>query len=252
MLPEFPSSAPGGVFPYTEGLQWEFKETDPVAAKIRETICAMLNAAGGYIVIGVRDDRHICGLSDKMLDKHLLTADNIHHCGSIVHEDGSAVPLECFKASAVQFGDKRVACITVRPEEGGARYKTVMGEMYVRLAASNHKVRAERLYTESDINHMRAELRKEMLEAIKDHKQVLAAVNQANQQIHGAKEDVANMRKQRDFATGRAKKMEDGVQQIQKALFERILKEKAAAEERLMAEAKGCFRMVSELLCGLV
>jgi predicted HTH transcriptional regulator len=251
MLPEFPTSAPNGIFPYTEGLHWEFKETDPVATKIRETICAMLNAEGGYIVIGVRDDRYICGLSDKMLDKHLLTVDNIHHCGSIVHEDGSPITLECVKSSSACFDEKYVVRITVQPE-GGVRYKTVMGDMYIRLSASNHKVRTERLYTESDINHMRAELRKEMLEAIADHKKVLAAVNQANQQIHNVKEDAENMRKQRDFATGRAKKVEDSMRQIQKALFERILAEKAAAEKQLMAEAKGCFQWAAGLLCGLV
>ena len=249
-LPEFPTSAPGGKFPFLEGVQWEFKENEPAPSKIRETICAMLNAEGGYIVIGVTDNLAIRGVENAQVDRWLLLVDGFFHKQQILHEDNTSLPLTCIRSEAVTLEGKLLVRITISPE-AGKKYKTNKGEMFCRLAASNLRIRADRTYSEEEVSHIRKEAAAELREAVKDHQAVLAAVNRANRESNEARCAAANFRKQRDLAEGKAKEAEKSIASLHNMLFAKILAEKASAELRL-AEAGGCFKWASTLLCGLI
>lgn len=250
-LPEFPISAPSGKFPFLEGVQWEFKECDPAPAKIRETICAMLNAEGGYIVIGVTDSLTIRGLESHQVDRWLLLVDNFFHKQQLLHDDNTPLPLTAVRAEAVNLEGKLLARISVMPE-ADKKYKTNKGEMFCRLAASNLRIRADRTYCEDEVAQIRREAAAELREAIKEHKDVLTAVNRANRESNEARCAAATFRKQRDLAEDKAKEAEKSISSLRAALFAKILAEKAAAEKRLMEEASGCFKWAASLLCGLV
>jgi len=62
-----------------EGRRLEFKEILPAQDKISKTIIAFSNGAGGKLLIGVRDDRSIVGVSDDAIFSITDTVASIIH-----------------------------------------------------------------------------------------------------------------------------------------------------------------------------
>lgn len=53
-----------------EGIDLEFKKAESGLPKCAfETVCAFLNRQGGYLILGVRDDGHVNGIVDGIVDK---------------------------------------------------------------------------------------------------------------------------------------------------------------------------------------
>lgn len=155
-LPVFPTTLSASKkFPYPEGEQWEYKAATLERIKLYKTICAMLNASGGYIVIGVRDDLTVCGigLDPKKYDVLALQIDDIWHCSQIVLDTGEHISPTAVKIEQKEVLDYRLAVITVVPEEG-KKYKLKNGEFWVRLSASNYCVAENQLYEPHAVQNM--------------------------------------------------------------------------------------------------
>ena len=57
-----------------EGIHIEFKQShDSLSRSAFETICAFLNRKGGHIMLGVKDNGNIEGVSDKSLQTQIKT-----------------------------------------------------------------------------------------------------------------------------------------------------------------------------------
>lgn len=81
-LPSLPPFALGALYPLLEGQQIEFKQSlqHPASVlKMVDTICAFLNSAGGYFIVGVRDDGAVCGVPRSVVDDLLLSVDRLFH-----------------------------------------------------------------------------------------------------------------------------------------------------------------------------
>jgi len=113
------------IFPIPESSTLEFKETCNAAntPKLYPTLCGILNAGGGHMVIGVRDsDLAIVGINtcSKDYDKLLLRIDNALHSKFIRNQSESPLPQNTFTTKLVVNGFKTllVICITA-PRDGG-------------------------------------------------------------------------------------------------------------------------------------
>ncbi|MFA6165178.1 MAG: ATP-binding protein [Gemmatimonadaceae bacterium] len=97
-----------------ESAKLDYKESyDPTdrGAKVRiaKHVLAMANTAGGYLVLGVRDDGTPVGLLAALLDR-LDEADLRHQVGSY-----SSVPISLFFANRLEVDGKSFALIGVMP-----------------------------------------------------------------------------------------------------------------------------------------
>jgi predicted HTH transcriptional regulator len=253
MLPSFPTTlAEDNTFPVMEGCQWEFKENNPDHKKINETICAMLNAKGGYIIIGITDERAVLGLTAKRIDELLCIADNIHQMALILTHDDARISLDSVKAEMLTLANKNIVRITVQPE-AGLKYKMKTGEVFVRLAASNYQMTDLRVYPQREVD----QIVRDQVNAFREKValQTRALMDAVKKQEAEAEANVNAMAKQRDFAEG-AKAMlqmqnqdlRAGADKLQKenevlraVLYESIVRAKVEAEQRLEAQKGGWF-----------
>jgi predicted HTH transcriptional regulator len=166
MLPSFPSVSDLQTmtyFPFPEGYQWEYKENVPKTAELMITVCAFLNAQGGYLVVGIRDhDLRLIGIPDQSTHKHvdsfLLSLDDIYHQGLILHEDGTRISTDCVRAHYIPLPDgRRFISIRVVPE-ANTTYVRHCGEKFIRLSASNYKLSLNRYYTEQALREREASI----------------------------------------------------------------------------------------------
>jgi ATP-dependent DNA helicase RecG len=60
-----------------EGLNVEFRQSrNSLSRSVFETVCAFLNRKGGYILLGVRDNGIVEGVSEESLQNQLKTLAN--------------------------------------------------------------------------------------------------------------------------------------------------------------------------------
>ena len=53
-----------------ENVNTEFKiATNLLPKNLFETVCAFLNTTGGYIILGVNDDKEIVGINEENIEK---------------------------------------------------------------------------------------------------------------------------------------------------------------------------------------
>ena len=69
-----------------EGEKLEFKQRLTSEFKISKTICALANTKGGIILVGVKDNKSICGI-DPEEEKHILEKAAQFHCNPPVKLD---------------------------------------------------------------------------------------------------------------------------------------------------------------------
>jgi predicted HTH transcriptional regulator len=143
-LPPLPEFSDVEEFPALESDWLEFKESPAsitIGNKGLPLIIGMLNTAGGYIVIGVKDaTRQIVGIrTSKEYDLLCLAIDKIYHNKNIVTTNGSYLNPGCVRVThVVTTRDQVVGVITVRPVKG-EKYRSHDGSIYHRLSASNYK-----------------------------------------------------------------------------------------------------------------
>lgn len=63
-----------------EGLQVEFKKTLPHLEKIAKTLVAFANTKGGVLLVGIQDDKFVCGISDVEEELFILEKANQFYC----------------------------------------------------------------------------------------------------------------------------------------------------------------------------
>ena len=115
-----------------EGRRLEFKEILPAQDKIFQTIIAFSNGAGGKLLIGVRDDRSIVGVSD---DEIFTIPDTV---ASIIHD--TCHPMIIPEIYVENIDGKSVLVIEV-PNGGLKPYylkqKGKISGTYLRVGATN-------------------------------------------------------------------------------------------------------------------
>jgi len=143
MLPLIPSHYTyGSTMPLYESNQIEYKVNTISFDKLKKTVCAFLNTIGGYIFIGINDDRQILGIEPKMADNLALMVDQII-CLKAIMRDNDESELTTAEASA-QIVDvagmpgRVILIIRVQPSSLSQNYMWPTGERYFRLNASNY------------------------------------------------------------------------------------------------------------------
>lgn len=226
MLPPFPSDEElqhMDHFPYPEGYQYEYKENLIGTEKLVSTICALLNYKGGYIVIGVRDiDRCIIGLpkaaNEKKVDGFLLICDNIFHQNLIIEADGNPLDVENIRIRRVTTSNRRLIILEIEPKPN-TKYQSSDGSRWIRVSASNYRVSTARLLREVDVARQLYSQQRKIQEEYKEL-------------IDGFGEELKR-------GMGKMEQLEADLKWTQKMLFEKILADKAAAEEEVAKKPFG-------------
>lgn len=237
MLPSLPTVFRyGEQFPYVEGQQFEFKATHTSCEvrKLYETMCAFLNAAGGYIVIGVNDKGRINGISRAGVDAILLHVDNVFHTKVLytatTHELVHVEDIRAQSFPLLDATDQYIVVITVCGVDPDTVYKLSSGDVFIRLSASNYRAQAGR---RMDMDRLQAELTRSVAEC-HTLRRTLTAVQRSNATL------VAKV-KESIRATHEA---HEAMLDMQKSLHARILAEKAAAEARIGSSISLCSRVL--------
>jgi predicted HTH transcriptional regulator len=153
------------VFPGMESNTLEFKETFNLSLrpKINATICAFLNAKGGYVVCGVEDkERVIVGLNKTSAeyDVYLRWFDDYYHAKRITDSEGGTLTVGEVEARIVEVTPiTHILVVTVRPTPGKT-YKTKEGVTFVRLGASVYKYQES-----SSLDVLEREMEQKILDA---------------------------------------------------------------------------------------
>ncbi len=214
MIQPFPDVSTTTIFPLPESNWMEYKRSlgSVPTMKIVETLCAMLNAGGGYMVFGVHDEtRTILGINmDKDYDDFLLRVDNIYHSGQIRTENGQTIAYGTVKICAITAQKGHTLCVITAVPEPSRTYHLKDGTIVYRLGASNYRHTATfASYSQSQVDlmvqHVHDSYRSKLLTAHKDYSTLMRT----------------------------AKLYEEKMLAYQKALFAHILEEKARAEKML-------------------
>jgi predicted HTH transcriptional regulator len=226
MLPTLPTLfRQGDQFPYVEGQQFEFKATHMSCEvrKLYETMCAFLNAAGGYIVIGVNDKGCIKGIPRAGVDTILLHVDNIFHTKVLytatTHELVQIGEIRAHSYPLMGAIDQYIVVITVCEMDSETVYKLSTGEVFIRLNASNYRAQAGR---RMDMDRLQAELTRAVAEC-HTLRRTLTVVQRSNAML------VAKVK----GSIRESHEAREAMLDMQRVLHARILEEKAAAEKSL-------------------
>jgi predicted HTH transcriptional regulator len=161
MLPPFPDGIDKlDTFPIPEGKNFEFKQSVKSIDKLLPTICAFLNAEGGYIVFGVIDNnRRICGLriNSKQVDDFILAhIDSIFQYKRIINQETKEpINPEYIRTEVIKRDDLTYVIVIkiISPDEN-ITYQIYDGEVFYRLNASNMRIRSDKVYLEEQVTHM--------------------------------------------------------------------------------------------------
>jgi predicted HTH transcriptional regulator len=253
-LPELPSAfSAGQLFPYPEGALFEFKESHVSTdlKKIHETICAFLNVSGGYMIFGVKDTGEVCGISRSGVDKLLLRADEIIHQKRILDaETGCAISPEILSSWSIKLSNVDKYLVIMKAVRAGATsmYRLSTGEKMFRLSASNYRSaaagRTHSVLALQEENDLLQENIQKLVDTVHaknkeflKHNKTLRQAEQENNSLANQLRHVTRLlhasessrAKQTEFIGALKSKYEQSI----KDLHEKILAEKACAEEAL-------------------
>jgi predicted HTH transcriptional regulator len=147
----------GATVPLYESNQIEFKVNTISFDKLKKTVCAFLNTIGGYIFIGINDDRQILGIEPKVADNLALLVDQIICLKTIMRADESELTTAEVSTKIVDITgspDRVLLIIRVQPASLSQDYMWTTGERYFRLNASNYCRRSDA----SEIIQLRGEI----------------------------------------------------------------------------------------------
>lgn len=111
-----------------ESEQIEFKRTTGTLSAAIETVCAMLNGRGGYVLIGVKDDGTVTG--QQVADKTLR---------DVSQELSKIEPQAVLQPERVDVAEDRAAIVLSVPGERAGPY-TYDGRAYVRQGPTTRKM----------------------------------------------------------------------------------------------------------------
>lgn len=223
-LPQLPATfTKPGRFPFTEGLQFEFKESvSPMNRdKTYQTLCAFLNSNGGYMVFGVTDSGVIRGVQRKKVDELLLRLDCITYNKLLIDTETLAPPSLCDICARVEEVADELYIVIVRAfnPNPSHTFQLASGETYIRLNASNFKTMSGRptnidgIYEENlRLSAESASLRERTWQIERSHKKLLDQMKEQAMQI---------------------KNLQMVADDCQRLLAEKILREKLAAERQM-------------------
>jgi predicted HTH transcriptional regulator len=142
------------VYPYTEGIQLEFKKTFHInqLSKYRETICAFLNTNGGHIIFGILDNCIIegCPLAESEKDKILLYVDSMYNI--LKKLNGDSIELNCIKVNFEEIAKNLfIIIISCYKKNNYDTFQFLGGDAWIRMNASNMKTKYGKLYNVQDI-----------------------------------------------------------------------------------------------------
>lgn len=147
MLPPIPSHYTyGSTMALYESNQIEYKVNTISFDKLKKTVCAFLNTIGGYIFIGINDDRQILGIEPKVADNLALLVDQIICLKAIMRDDESELTTSEASATIVPVVGSHgrvILIIRVQPASLSQNYMWPTGERYFRLNASNYCRRSD-------------------------------------------------------------------------------------------------------------
>jgi predicted HTH transcriptional regulator len=213
-LPDFTklSSTP---LPECDWLEYKESKNAIFPQKLRETACAFLNTRGGYIVVGINDERNIVGIPLNDVDTCLRRVDDIYHEKSVLNEDGTPLPVGVLKAKAIELSSaKYLILYTITPEEGKTYILNDSSKFY-RLAASNYRHTLEnQFFTAADLQFI-------IDKRIKSQR---ANMTKIQQDYH----TLLTLSKEQNIALG---KLTRETQMLQSALHQAILNHKKMVEE---------------------
>ncbi len=213
-------------FPFTEGLQFEFKESvSPMNRdKTYQTLCAFLNSNGGYMVFGVTDSGVIRGVARKKVDELLLRLDCITYNKLIIDTKTLAPPsLHDICARVEEVADEMfIVIVRALNPNPTHTFQLASGETYIRLNASNFKTMSGRptnidgIFEENlRLTAETARLRETTWQIEKSHKKLLDHMKEQSIQL---------------------KELQMDAECCRRLLEQKILAEKAAAEEALQMQ----------------
>lgn len=111
-----------------ETFFFEFKSDDVSTQKLIEEISAFANTYGGYILIGISDDKTIQGC-------HKWTENRIHNT---IHDSISPIPIFDVK----KFKPKEGTILVIKVEEGDMPpYITSRGKIYERVSSGSYPIK---------------------------------------------------------------------------------------------------------------
>jgi hypothetical protein len=229
-------------FPYTEGLQFEFKESvSPMNRdKTYQTLCAFLNSNGGYMVFGVTDSGVIRGIQRKRVDEMLLRLDCITYNKLIIDTKTLAPPSLhdiCAQVIPLTSVADEVFIVIVRAlnPDPSHTFQLAGGEIYIRLNASNFKTMSGRptnidgIFEENlRLTAETIRLRETTWQIEKSHKKLLDYVKEQSTQL---------------------KELQISADDCRRLLEEKILAEKVVAELQMQTP---CNLFQTILRCFLI
>ena len=234
----FPDVSHATHFPLPESATLEFKEGLKCAGteKFYPTICGILNAGGGYLVVGVHDgDREIVGIktTGKDYDRFVLAIDDIYHTTRIKTTDApeDPLPLDSVTTSLVSAaGDTQLLVVTIKPMDG-KRY-TTGGAIWHRLGASTYRERApHEVFTQADVDAAIGRARDAIAQEFQRHMQ--SERNKHGAQMIALKADYAELLGAAKTQAEQLQKVCAEVAAVRDLLYRDILERKAAAEAAL-------------------
>lgn len=231
----------GDRFPNPEGQQFEFKETwgACTTSKMHETICAFLNSAGGYLMYGIQDSGKIMGISRDEADKILLRADDVFHTSKIVNcMSGKCPPASAIRGSILRLCTKLnnrphpterfLAIITITNSDHNQTFRMTNGDIMIRLSASNFRSKSTTLSTFEELIRDNRALEAEKIKYYTERnifRKEFAVMEHSHREL-----SIRIKECMMDVAAARAE-----TQSALELLHARILAEKTAAEQAMMA-----------------
>jgi len=222
MLPPFPDNIDKiDIFPIPEGKHFEFKQSVKSIDKLLPTICAFLNAEGGYIVFGVIDNnRRICGLriNSKQVDDFILAhIDSIFQYKRIINQETKEpINPEYIRTEVIKRDDATYVIVIkiISPDED-ITYQIYDGEVFYRLNASNMRVRSDKVYLEEQVTHMLINQKKSLE---KEYSNIIRSFN-------------TELKKQSKLIEN----LSQSNKKVEKILYEKILNEKEEMEGSIIS-----------------
>jgi predicted HTH transcriptional regulator len=243
---EFPDISTETIFPYPESTTFEFKEAFLAASKDKlfPTLCGLLNAGGGFMVIGVRDsDRAITGINplSKDYDRFLLQIDGFMHQRMLRNHTDPTKPISHLVITSflkTSLNKKTILVIQATPEPD-TQYETNDGTVWHRLNASNFRqTTSVALFTQqqldSAVQSVRDSYRNYEFDKNKEFASVLAVSKELETRLKQSQRELSESKRVLDQTKLELSETKKQLE-IEK-LFSRILKEKEQAEIALQKQ----------------
>ena len=155
----------------------EFKQQLTSEYKIAKTICAFSNSKGGTILVGVKDNKSVCGI-DPEEEKHILEKAAQFHCNPPVSLDIQEIYHE---ESNEDYKEKIILKVNIPPSNERPHFaESKPGEWnaYIRehdktLIAGKKTLRMMKIvHTQPKTNHSLSANEKKLVEYLKDNNRI--------------------------------------------------------------------------------